>query len=493
MPRIVVGLIILAASFCSVGVATASAAADLSLASSRNGDFVVGESTAFVLTVNNLGPDATTGLISVVDVLPTGMTYYEVLADGWACIGGSTVTCNTVESLDSGDSLPPVVLYAIPTGAAVPSGVNRATVSNAGDPVAANNASDLTAPVAFATDMSVSLGHIGAALRSGETETVNVRVHNEGYYRIEGTTVLTVPVPASMQVVSVTGGTTWNCSAAQTVTCTTTSDGGSTGNYTNIRLVVRATDAAYPSVAITGTVSTPGDQNPANNSSTDTVSVRVAHDAALELVPPPVLTVGSTAPLTFRARNAGTAALAGVTISFTLPPQLRYAGFETAGWICTPGAAGASCTDTRAIAVSSTLVIRVRGAAPVVSAPVSVALASAGDQNPANDAAAVPVAVKPYVPGSYRLVTSSGQRRATTIRVGDKLTVRLPQPRRGAKWRVRTQSTAVGPAYVTRASGRIQFRFTARRAGRATLRFTRRAGGRTRRSTVVVTVVNPGA
>ena len=238
---------------------------------------------------------------------------------------------------------------------------------------------------------------------------------------------------------------------------------------------MKATDAGYPSVPVTGTVATPGDQNPANNSSTDTIQVLAARDATVELVAPPLLTVGATGQLTLRVRNVGTAPLAGATVGVALPPQLRFVTSATAGWICTPGIPVA-CADARQITGSDTLVIARAARAPVVNAPVTASVASAGDQNPANNSAAAAVSINPYVPGSYRLMAGSGQRRATTIRIGDKLTIRLPQPRRGARWRVRTQSTAVGSPFVTRASGRIQFRFTAKRSGRATLRFTRKAG-----------------
>ena len=53
MARYTVGLCILVAAFGGWGAASAHAASDLSIATTRDGDFVVGQSAAFVLTVTN--------------------------------------------------------------------------------------------------------------------------------------------------------------------------------------------------------------------------------------------------------------------------------------------------------------------------------------------------------------------------------------------------------------------------------------------------------
>ena len=494
--RASLGLAIVLASLVGwaiVGAATAAAAPDLSMTTDAGGDFVVGQDTAFILTVYNQGSSPTVGTTTVTDTLPASMTFDSVLGSGWTCAGSTTVTCTTTATVASPGSLPPIALYVVPTGAAVPTATNQASVSNPGDTNTANNTSGYTATVAFAADMSIGLAHVGAPLKTAQQETINIRVHNEGYYRVDGTTTVSSAVPPGLQVVSVTGGSTWSCSAVQSFTCTTTYDGGSLGNYTNIRLVVTATDAAYPAAAVTATVTSTFDQNPANNSGTDTIQVLAARDAVAELVSLPVMTVGTQAQLTFRARNVGTLNSTGATFTFALPPQVRFVGVASPGWRCTPGPIVTTCSDTGQISGFKLLGIRVKPLRPVAGAPITVTLTTTGDQNPANNTVVAPVSINPYVAQRHTVTGRSGARRTTVINVGDKLTVRMPQPRRGAKWRVRTASTAVSRPFVMRPSGRVDMRFTAKRAGRATLRFTRRAGRKTRKYTLVVRVVNPGA
>ncbi len=494
--HVLLGLLIVVASLSGwsvTGIASASAAADLAIATAAAGDFVVGEDSVLVLTVTNVGTSTSSGTATVTNTLPASLTYGSVSASGWTCTGSSTMTCATATPVASGGSLPEIVLHVVPTAAAVPVAANRASLSITGDPNPANNISDFPATVAYAADMSIGLGHSGGPLKTGGQETINIRVHNEGYYRVDAATTVSSAVPPGLQVLAVTGGTTWTCTAAQTFACTTGSDGGSLGNYTNIRLVVKATDAGYPATPVTATVTSAGDQNPANNAGTDTIQVQAARDAAAELVSLPLMTVGTEAQLAFRARNVGTASSAVMAFTFALPPQLRFVGLASAGWTCIPGPVVTSCADPKQIANLNLLRIRVKPLRPLTGGPMTVTVTTPGEQNPVNNTFVAAVSINPYIPQRYTMTGGSGQRRTALLKVGDKLTVSIPQPRRGAKWRMRTASTAVSRPYVTRSSGRIHMRFTARRGGRATLRFTRKAGRKTRRFTLVVTVVDPGA
>ena len=234
-------------------------------------------------------------------------------------------------------------------------------------------------------------------------------------------------------------------------------------------MVVRANDAGYPASTITASVVGPEDQNPANNTATDTIGILASNDAAAELLPLPALAVGQFGTLTLRARNAGTGASPIATLTFALPPQLRFVSFTGTGWRCTAGVVVSSCTNGRVITGFDAIGIRVKALRPIVGAPMTVTVTTAGDQNPANNTVQAPVNIGPYVPKSYSVTGRSGQTRTGYINIGDKLAVRLPQPRSGRKWRLSTRSTAVNRPFVVRSSGQIEMRFTAKRAGRATL------------------------
>ena len=50
----------------------------------------------------NVGAVASSGQVTVTDVLPAGVTFVEQTSPEWSCAGSSTVTCTTVDSIDGG-------------------------------------------------------------------------------------------------------------------------------------------------------------------------------------------------------------------------------------------------------------------------------------------------------------------------------------------------------------------------------------------------------
>jgi uncharacterized repeat protein (TIGR01451 family) len=131
--------------------ATSEPVVDLSLTKSHSGDFAVGATHSYTLTVANAaGVQREDNTVIVTDSLPAGLTFVSGTGTGWNCGSVSQdVTCTHAPFLNPGTALPPLTLSVAVNGTAVPSVTNTATVASASfDLNAANNiASDVAVVV----------------------------------------------------------------------------------------------------------------------------------------------------------------------------------------------------------------------------------------------------------------------------------------------------------------------------------------------------------
>ncbi|WP_343757581.1 hypothetical protein [Deinococcus depolymerans] len=108
----------------------------LTLTKTGNGPWTVGQAGAtYTLSVKNTGTVATSGAVTVRDLLPTGITAPASFTAGtWTCTtSGQSVTCTGTPNLAAGSSSS----FTLPVqvqGAAVGSVTNRASVGGGGDP-----------------------------------------------------------------------------------------------------------------------------------------------------------------------------------------------------------------------------------------------------------------------------------------------------------------------------------------------------------------------
>lgn len=118
----------------------APATADLIATKSHSGNFTEGTNGTYSLTVSNIGGTASAGAYTVVDTLPTGLTFVSAAGTGWTCSSaGQTVTCTNSTVIAGGASGSAISLVVLPAAGAVPTVTNRATVSGGGDTVLTNN------------------------------------------------------------------------------------------------------------------------------------------------------------------------------------------------------------------------------------------------------------------------------------------------------------------------------------------------------------------
>lgn len=132
-----------------------AAAVDLGIAKSHAGNFRPGQAGAlYQLVVINYGGSASTGVVTVTDALPAGLTATAISGTGWSCNLGS-LSCTRSDALAAGAAWPAITVKVTVSAQAPASVINVATVSGGGDATPGNNsASDITT-IAPATPASI--------------------------------------------------------------------------------------------------------------------------------------------------------------------------------------------------------------------------------------------------------------------------------------------------------------------------------------------------
>lgn len=124
----------------------AATSIDLAILKSHTGGFAQGDTgRTYTIVVTNVGSLATTGTVSVVDVLPSGLTATAMTGPGWSTTLG-TLTATRADTLATNAAYPAITLTVNVASNAPPSVTNTVAVATGGDTNTVNNtASDVTA------------------------------------------------------------------------------------------------------------------------------------------------------------------------------------------------------------------------------------------------------------------------------------------------------------------------------------------------------------
>jgi len=122
-------------SAASSAVTLLLAIGSLSISVAEAGQFSVGQDGIYYLTVSN-GLAASTGLVTVIDTLPAGLTPKTATGDGWLCtINQQLVTCTRSDPLAPGGLYPQITLTVAVSGTACTAANNTVQVLSGGSSI----------------------------------------------------------------------------------------------------------------------------------------------------------------------------------------------------------------------------------------------------------------------------------------------------------------------------------------------------------------------
>ena len=369
------------------------ATADVKITNSGPPTANAGATLTYTVGVSNLGPDATSGAITVIDSSTGGATPVGgSAASGWNCsiVSGSINCTTTSTTLASGGSLPALTFtWTAPLSAATV--VNTATVqpNSVADPVSPNNAASVTTNVGPQANLSITKSVTTPTppnpVNPGQNIVYSIVVLNNGPSTATAP-VVTDNTPVGIAFVSASGGgcTSFPCNlpalaAGQSVTITLT--------YS-----VPASYSGGP-IVNTASVSSPAENDPnlADNSSTTTTSVGASADVGITKTGPSSTNVGQPISYTITVSNFGPAGATGVTVSDPTPPGLTAVSVSGGGcssFPCTIGALAVGPPVT--ITATYNVPANYAGPSPIAN---TATVSSASDPNATNNSATATTAV----------------------------------------------------------------------------------------------------
>ncbi len=377
--------------------------ADLAISKDVSRDEQVpGGPLTYTLTVNNLGPSDTTGVL-VTDTLPAGTSYVSDDA-GCDASGEPTISC-TLGNLAAGATVVVTIVVQVDPGAAA--GTLLDNVAEVGgdnpDPDPSNNEDEARTVVTTLADLRVLKSGAGEvvtgpapddvtvtpnAVTAGRRLTYTLSVTNGGPTDATGVTV-TDTLPAGVSYANDDAG----CDTFGLPALRCDIGALAAGSTVIITIGVDVDADVVPFASLINTVVVGGDDpdpNLGNNDDDQTTLVLVAADLGIEKVASPSqVTTGDPVVFSITVTNYGPSLARDVLVEDTLPMSLTYvsdsAGCDTSGLptlSCLLGdlAPGASTGFDITATVEAGL------AGQSVSNTASVQLTGGGtDPNPSND------------------------------------------------------------------------------------------------------------
>ncbi len=324
---------------------------DLTLTKLHTGVFAQGQTGAtYTITVSNRGGGATSGLVTMTDTVPTGLTATALSGSGWICTVG-TGTCTRSDALASGASYPAITLTVSVAANAAALITNNASISGGNDSNATNNTASDPTTVSQGADLTVTKSHSGS-LTQGQAVSYTVTVNNIGAGPSAGTVTL-VDAPGAGLTVTALSGAGWTCTLG-TLTCTRSDALAASSSYPAISVTANVLPNSPANVSNTATVSGGGELITTNDTATDTASVTLVPDITIVKTHSGNFTQGQTgAVYTITVSNSGGLSSSGtVTVVDSLPASLTATALSGTGWSCTIGNLTCTRSDVLAPAAS---------------------------------------------------------------------------------------------------------------------------------------------
>ncbi len=181
--------------------------ADMTIAKSHTGNFTRGSTGTYSLTATNSGTGATSGVVTVTDTLPAGLTptgWSSTPGSGWSCnIVSQTVTCTNSNVRNAGASYPIISITVAVAQNAASSVTNTATVSGGGQVVTANDSASDPTTIVSSSDLSLTKVTTSPGSGVGSNATFTITVSNAGPTNATGVAVRD-QLPAGLTFISST-------------------------------------------------------------------------------------------------------------------------------------------------------------------------------------------------------------------------------------------------------------------------------------------------
>ncbi len=158
--------------------------------------------------------------------------------------------------------------------AVVPTNATTGTITVTTPGGTVTSGSSFTVTTAGTLDFAVTASHIGSFTQGDPADVLTITVTNVGSGISSGTINITNILPAGFTATTISGAGWATNLAALTATRSDSLASGS--GYPAITITVSVASNALPSVTNTATVSNGGDPNPANNSSSDAITVNIS-------------------------------------------------------------------------------------------------------------------------------------------------------------------------------------------------------------------------
>jgi LPXTG-site transpeptidase (sortase) family protein len=390
---------------------TLNTAPNLGLAKSNGTSSVTaGGTTIYTLTVSNTGNSASSGTITIVDVLPSGMSITDgaVLLSGtnaanWSCNASSNViTCTSSTAIAATNGTSVFAFTINVSSSASGTLINKAQVGGGGDPLtstptstSANNCTGVDAPnkgcvvdsdTVVAPNLGLAKSNGTSSVTAGGTTIYTLTVSNTGNSASSGTITIVDVLPSGMSItdgvvsLSGTNAANWSCNASSNViTCTSSSAIAATNGTSIFSFIATVSSNASGTLINKAQVggggdpltSTPTSTSANNCTGVDAPNKGCAVDSDTVVAPNLGLTksngstsvpLGGTTTYTLTVSNTGNSATSGtITIVDVLPSGMSItdgavslSGTNAANWSCTSTSNVISCTSTVVISSNST-------------------------------------------------------------------------------------------------------------------------------------------
>jgi uncharacterized repeat protein (TIGR01451 family) len=351
---------------------------DLTIAKTHTGNFTQGDvGDTYTITVNNVGFASSSGLVTVSDTLPAGLTPTAFSGTGWSTsISGQTVTATRSDALATGSSFAALTVTVNVANNAPSSVTNVGTVAGGGEVNTSNDTASDPTTIVQTAHLTITKDDGSATYTPGNNVSYTIIINNPAGSADAQNAIFSDPLPAGVTFVSLSLPAGWSRTDATaggangTITATLATLAAGSGNQV-FTLVVHAPSSMSTNLVNTATVTSPTDPTPP--SSTDMDTPNPLANLSIVKTGPGILIPGTNATYTITVSNTGPSDAQNVVLADTLPAgETLVSQTEISGpaFTLTGAAGGSSISDsiaTLANGASATFQVTVAVASDVTA------------------------------------------------------------------------------------------------------------------------------